>query len=155
MVLRCTILLIHLLMILGCNNLPQITEDIEHLFGNWIHEKIEYSNSTVNVSPMTIYSFQNNLLFVSNNLSNYSGSIITISGTSTNTLNTIWSVDFKDNDLYLTVGNTNFIYTINLVAVDSTNVNYIWLMNGRYTVSTQTVMFFISNKIVKYILKKQ
>lgn len=148
-------LLIPILVILGCNNLPPVTEDVEHLFGNWIHEKIEYSNSTVNVSPTTIYSFQNNFLFISNNLSNYSGSIMTISGTSTNTLNTRWSVDFKDNNLYLTVSNTNFIYTINLVAIDSTNVNYIWLMNGRYTVANQTVMFFISNRILKYILKKQ
>ncbi len=138
------------ILINGCLTQPTLTKDLENVFGTWIHEKTVYSNYTSDVNS-TIYVFENVFLEFTNNISNYSGKLIHFS---TNTQTIVWKLDLAKDKLYIEIDITNFEYTLNLVAVDSTNVNYLWFMNGIYTLSNTNYYFFISNNIRKYVLKK-
>ncbi|MCX8029587.1 MAG: hypothetical protein N2712_06285 [Brevinematales bacterium] len=143
-----------ILVLVGCNALPDMDKNVEQIFGYWHHEKTEYSNATIVQTPTTVYFFKPVVVYVSNNLTNYSGEILDIQGFSTNSITNVWAFDAKNNKLYLMVGITNFIYSINLVAVDSTNINYIWLFEGVYRISNVTVGFFVSNNVRRYIFRK-
>lgn len=143
--------------LVSCSGGPIIDKEIDHIFGEWIHERIEYSNTTVYVSSSgneTIYNFISEFHSFTNNLSNYIGEIYYISSGTTNVVSNTWAFDVKNDKLYINTSNTNFVYTINLVAVDSSNVNYLWLMDGVYSISNQSYYFFVSNNIKMYILKK-
>ncbi|MEN2997474.1 MAG: hypothetical protein ABDH28_00320, partial [Brevinematia bacterium] len=125
------------LLVFGCGGRVELMEDVGHIFGRWLHERVEYSNSGVYLPPdnTSIYLFKDEFLYFTNSLSNYQGEIHYITSGMTNIVATVWALDLKNNKLYVKVGITNFTYTINMVAVDSTNVNYLWLMEGVYEVS--------------------
>ncbi|MGB9878747.1 MAG: hypothetical protein ACPLGZ_02070, partial [Candidatus Pelagibacter ubique] len=89
-----------------------------------------------------------------NSSSNYIGSIQEIYPTNTNTVSNLWNLNLDNNSLNIEIGSTNYSYTINFVSVDSTDINYIWLMEGTYSISNTNYYFFISNNIEIYILKK-
>lgn len=136
----------------GCVNTQNLVKDESKIFGLWLFDKIVYSNYTLDVAYVsnTVFVFENRIANVSNNITNYYGSIEVYSQVITN----LWNVDLRANKISLIVSNTNFIYTIALVAVDSEDVNYIWLMDGFFVYSGVTNNFFVSNGIKMYTLKK-
>ncbi|MGC8870876.1 MAG: hypothetical protein ACP5PT_07295 [Brevinematia bacterium] len=134
----------------SCYNTP-ITKDFQKIYGYWYLERIKYSNITIYPdNPMVIYIFTSNI----NSSSNYIGSIQEIYPTNTNTVSNLWNLNLDNNSLNIEIGSTNYSYTINFVSVDSTDINYIWLMEGTYSISNTNYYFFISNNIEIYILKK-
>lgn len=156
MLLKVVLGIVSVITLLGCNTTPQIMEKVDHLFGQWLHERVEYSNSVFYPPPgnQTFYVFKEEFLYFTNNLSNYSGEVWFIEQGFTNAFTVVWSVDLKNNKLYLDIDVTNFAYTVNMVAVDSTNVNYLWLMDGVYRVSNRVYYFFVSNNVRRYLLRK-
>lgn len=146
--------IVFILILYSCSERP-ITKDFEKIYGFWQLERIKYSNSTTYPSnPLLVYVFTANLVVVTNNTSNYLGVIQEIYSNATNFISNTWNLDLVNNLLSVNIDITNFSYVINFVAVDSTDVNYIWLMEGKYSISNTNYYFFISNNVEMYILKK-
>ncbi|MFN4245318.1 MAG: hypothetical protein ACK4F9_04125 [Brevinematia bacterium] len=137
-------------MLYKCSPQPLLEKDLKHVFGSWIHEKIIYSNYTLDSDPI-IYVFKDVFLGVTDNISNYGGEVISYI---TNTQAIVWGVDLSKDKFFIRIDITNFEYTVNLVSVDSTDVNYLWFMDGIYKISNTNYYFFVSNNIKTYVLRK-
>jgi hypothetical protein len=148
-----------LFLVSGCSEKP-IEGGINKIFGYWQLSKIIYSNSTSsydNSPNYSLYYFTSDYVTNKDNISNYSGYIYGISSfvITNSVVSNTWGVDLRNNKLYIYTDSTNYVYTFSFVANNSDDINEIWLSQGVFSVSNTNYSFFVSNGIVRYVLKKK